>query len=158
MIKKKSIPKKLKPNGAMTQIKQLHACIAKDQAELTKLYKKTVAESSKKVSTLKKSLVKAKKTHVIATKNKKKSPKNYTSSVSLLQSIKTDMATEQAMLAILKEENKKFIAQHKAANNVTKSLAKLIKPSVKAKKRKNIKNKIAGISTASIDQPSAITS
>ena len=110
MAKKKPVPKKAKTNGAMTEIKQLHACIAKDQAELAKLYKKSAAESNTNLGALKKSLAKAKKTHVRVTKDKKKLPKDYTSSVSLLGSLKMDFATEQAILAALKVENKKLTA------------------------------------------------
>jgi hypothetical protein len=140
MAKKKASSKKIQANSLVAQIQKLHACIAKDESELAKLYKKAVSEADKKLASIHKLLVKAKKSVIQATKDKKKSPKNYQEMTSLLLLLKNDMALVKAEQTNLKTKYKHFLAQEKARQQVDKISVRTAKPLAKLKS-KILKNK-----------------
>ena len=123
MNKKSNSTKDFMISTSKSKIQQLLTCIAKDQAELSKQYKKALMETDKKHLSISKLLVKAKQSVAQAKKNRKKSPENYKSMTYLLDTLKKESTVATKEQLHLKSEHKKFLAAHKACLKMTKSSA-----------------------------------
>ena len=135
MSTQKKGSKKVVVSTTKSKIQQIHACISKDLEEISKLYKKSIAEAEKNVSRVTQQVLKAKKSLIQAKKNKAKSPKNYKDMESLLQSLSKQCTWAKTECANLKSEYKIFLAHHKASMKVMNGSARKLKVTSKTKRK-----------------------
>lgn len=105
---------------AITDIDNLHACIAADQKQLEKTYHHAVTLNRKNMAVISKSLVKAKKDVVKAKRNKKKAPKAHQVATSQVATITDALASLKSISSRIELGYKKFLAEQKLMSKFEK--------------------------------------